>query len=135
VRKRRAATSGARVARNVRLGDMNLDAPVGDERCIEVVANGLWHGFQLALDATIVSPVTRRGEAQPRSDVQPGHSLDAAARRKRRDSYPEFGGACRCRLCGSRRRSKREAEGGSVVSRRNARKNKTNRETETSSFE
>ena len=38
--------AGARVARNVRLADMNLDTPVGDERRIEVVANGLhvWHG-------------------------------------------------------------------------------------------
>ena len=32
---------------------------VADERRIEVVANGLplWHGSQLAVDATIVSPL------------------------------------------------------------------------------
>ena len=61
--------AGARVARHVRLADMNLDVPVADERRIEVVANGLplWHGSQLALDATIVSPLTRRGEAHPRA--------------------------------------------------------------------
>ena len=37
--------AGARVVRNMRLADMNLDVPVGDERRIEVVANGLplWH--------------------------------------------------------------------------------------------
>ena len=59
--------AGARVARNVRLADMNIDVPVSDDRRIEIVANGLalWHGSQQAVDATIVSPVTRAGEAQP----------------------------------------------------------------------
>ena len=48
--------AGARVARNVRLADMNLDVPVQDARRIEVVCNGLplWHGEQLAVDATLV---------------------------------------------------------------------------------
>ena len=38
---------------------MNIDVPVSDARRIEVVANGLplWHGAQLAIDATIVSSV------------------------------------------------------------------------------
>ena len=56
-----------REGRHVRLADMNLDVPVSDERRIEVVANGLplWHGSQLALDATIVSPLTRRGRGPP----------------------------------------------------------------------
>ena len=71
--------AGARVARNVRLADMNLDVPVADARRIEVVANGLplWHGSQLAVDATIVSPLTRQGQAHPRADVQPGSAVDA----------------------------------------------------------
>ena len=92
--------AGARVARHVKLADMNLDVPVADERRIEVVANGLplWHGSQLALDATIVSPLTRRGEAHPRADVQPGCAVAAAARRKRCQTYPELGRARRCRL-------------------------------------
>ena len=92
--------AGARVARHVRLADMNLDVPVSDERRIEVVANGLplWHGSQLALDATIVSPLTRRGEAHPRADVQPGCAVAAAARRKRFQTYPELESARRCRL-------------------------------------
>ena len=53
--------AGARVARNVRLAEMNIDVPVADDRRIDVVANGLalWHGSQQAVDATIVSPVTR----------------------------------------------------------------------------
>ena len=48
---------------------MNVDVPVSDVRCIHVVANGLplWRGAQLALDATLVSPVMRAGEPQPGS--------------------------------------------------------------------
>ena len=55
---------------------MNVDVPVADARRIEVVANGLllWHGPQLALDATIVSPLTLLGEAH----VQPGCAVIAA---------------------------------------------------------
>ena len=92
--------AGARVARHVRLADMNLDVPVADERRIEVVANGLplWHGSQLAVDATIVSPLTRQGEAHPHADVQPGRAVTNAARRKRHHTYPELGQARRCRL-------------------------------------
>ena len=46
---------------------MNLDVPVADARRVEVVANSLplWHGSQLAIDATIVSPLTRLGDAHP----------------------------------------------------------------------
>ena len=45
--------------------DMNINVAVTDDRRIEVVANGLplWHGSQQAVDATIVSPVTRNGKA------------------------------------------------------------------------
>ena len=56
---------------------------------------------------TIVSPVTRRGEAQPRADVQTGYSVEAAAMRKRRDTHPELDRARRCR-CGSRCRGRRQ---------------------------
>ena len=92
--------AGTRVARNVRLADMNIDVPVSDERRIEVVANGLplWHGSQQAIDATIVSPVTRAGEAQLGADARPGQALVGAARCKRRQTYPELVRARRCRL-------------------------------------
>ena len=53
---------------------MNIDVPVADDRRIGVVANGvvLWHGFQQAVDAKIVSPVTRAGGApQAPSDCIP----------------------------------------------------------------
>ena len=82
--------AGARVARNVRLAYMKRDVPVSDGRRVEVIANGLalWHGSQQGVESTIISPVTRAGETQPRADVQPGKALDAAARRKRRQTYP-----------------------------------------------
>ena len=92
--------TGAGVARNVRLADMNIDVPVSGDRRIEVVANGLplGHGSQQAIDATIGSPVTRAGEAQPGADARPGQALVGAARRKRRQTYPELVRARRCRL-------------------------------------
>ena len=86
--------AGARVARHVRLADMNLDVPVSDERRMEVVANGLplCHGSQLA------RPLTRRGELHPHADVQAGIAVTAAAKRKRHQTYPELEHARRCRL-------------------------------------
>ena len=71
---------------------MNIDVPVAGDRRIDVVGNGLalWHGSQQAVDATIVSPVTRAGDAQPGADVHPGRAVDSAARRKRRQTYPEL---------------------------------------------
>ena len=62
--------AGATVARDVRIADMNIDVPVVDDRRIEVVANGLprWHGAQLVVDATLVSPVTCTGKPQTRAD-------------------------------------------------------------------
>ena len=79
---------------------MNIDVPVSDARRIEVVANGLplWHGAQLAIDATIVSPVTRTGSARPGADTRPAAAVQDAARRKRRQTYPELQGARRARL-------------------------------------
>ena len=56
--------AGARVARNVRLADMNLDVPVQGAGRIEVLQRlPLWHGEQLAVDATLVSPRGRDTEA------------------------------------------------------------------------
>ena len=92
--------AGARVAQNVRLADMNLDASVQDARRIEVVCNGLplWHGAQLAVDAAIVSPVGRTGEPRAGADARPALALDQAAQRKRRHTYPELERARRCPL-------------------------------------
>ena len=92
--------AGARVARNVRLADMNLDVPVQDARRIEVVCNGLplWHGEQLAVDATLVSPLGRDGQPRANADAHPGIVVAQATRRKQRQTYPELERARRCRL-------------------------------------
>ena len=82
------------------LREMNLDEPIADDRRIEVVANGLpfWHGAQLAVDCTLVSPLRRDGTARRHAEVTPGAALRAAQRRKRRYVYPELIRSQRCRL-------------------------------------
>ena len=82
----------ARVARNVRVTDMNVDVPVSEARCIEVVANGLplWHGAQ----SSRYMPARLRG---------PASRNRASARRKRRQTYPELASARRARLVFSSR--------------------------------
>ena len=92
--------AGARVGRNVALAAMNIDVPVHDARRIEVVCNGLplWHGAQLAVDATLVSPVTRDGRPHDGAEHRPGWAVRNAARRKRRQTYPEIDRSRRCRL-------------------------------------
>ena len=66
--------AGASVATNVRLADMNLDVPMQDARRIEVVCHGLppWHGEQLAVDATLVSPLGRDGQPRANANAHPG---------------------------------------------------------------
>ena len=66
--------AGARVAENVLLHDLNLDAPVLDDRRLEVVANALpiWGGVQVAVDTTLVSPVRADGAPRPGADREPG---------------------------------------------------------------
>ena len=92
--------AGARVASNVLLRDMSIDAPALDARRIEVLANGLplWQWAQAAVDTTLVSPVARDGEARPGADRVAGHAVSAAATRKGRDTYPELAAARRCKL-------------------------------------
>ena len=78
---------------------LNLQAARQDERRIEVIANGLplWGGSQLAVDTTLVSPLTSAGAPRRRSGATAGAAL-AEARRSKERSYPEFGRASRCRL-------------------------------------
>ena len=80
--------------------DMNLLGISGhDSRQIEVVANGLplWHGAQLAVDTTMVSPVRRDGTPQPGAGTGDGVQLAEARRRKER-KYRELLQERRCRL-------------------------------------
>ena len=55
-------------------------------------------GAQLAVDATLVSPVTRDGRPHDGADNHPGWAVRNAARRKRRQTYPEIDRSRRCRL-------------------------------------
>ena len=48
------------------------------------------------IDATIVSPSTQQAKTHP--DAQPGSAVNAAARRKCNNMYPDLGHARRCRL-------------------------------------
>ena len=70
------------------------------ERQIEIVANGLplWHGAQLAIDATLVAPLSRNGAARPRADQVAGATIAHATRKKRHQTYPELLRASQCRL-------------------------------------
>ena len=93
--------AGGRVRTNVLLRDMtNLPCPPPDARAIEVLVSGvpLWHGAQIAIDATLVSPIHRNGEPRPRAASEPGVTLNQAARRKRTQTYPEFQSSTRCSL-------------------------------------
>ena len=92
--------AGARVAEDVLLRNLNLEGiSARDGRQLEVVANGLplWGGAQLAIDATMVSPVDRRGVPQPRAAAQDGAQLVEARRRKER-KYQELLASRRARL-------------------------------------
>ena len=70
--------AGAAVATNVLVRDPNLQAARQDERRIEVIALGLplWGGSQLAVDTTLVSPLTSAGAPPP----QWGHRRRSAGR-------------------------------------------------------
>ena len=91
---------GARVTTNTRLADLNIHTLSRiDDRRIEVIANGLpmWGGSQLAVDTTLVSPLTRSGEPRSRGGTFAGAALKDARRTKER-TYPELLRNRRCRL-------------------------------------
>ena len=69
------------------------------DRRIEVIADGLplWGGAQLAVDTTLVSPLTRAGRLRMRGGQYRGTALRDARRNKER-TYPEFLRDRRCRL-------------------------------------
>ena len=86
--------AGARVGTNILVRDLDL-VPQGrqDGRRLEVVAEGLplFHGAQLAIDTTLVSPVRRDGLPRARCEREDGAALAMARRRKER-TYPELTG-------------------------------------------
>ena len=94
--------AGGRVTTNRRLADLNLGAQrprKEDDRRLEVVVQGLpvHHGSQVAVDATLVSPLKRSGEPQPKADWLDGAALQNAVKAKE-NRYPELLAARRCKL-------------------------------------
>ena len=64
-----------------------------DGRRIEVIVDGLslWHGAQLAVDTTLVSPLHGDGTARRHAATTSGVALQAA-RRAKETTYPELSG-------------------------------------------
>ena len=94
-----AARPGLELTTNTLVRDLNVAVSRFDDRRIEVIANGLplWNGAQLAVDTTIVSPLTAAGEARSRRDpARPVALLEA--RRRKEATYPELLASARCRL-------------------------------------
>ena len=90
--------AGGRVSCNVFVRDLDVGVPIaGDGRRLEVVADGLplFHGAQLALDATMVSPLRSDGTPHRRAAEEDGAVLHTARRRKER-TYPELSGRFGC---------------------------------------
>ena len=82
---------GAQVSLNAMLRDLDIVPLRTDGRRLEVVAEGLtlFGGCQLALDATVVSPLHGDATHRRRADVEDGVALREARRRKER-TYPEL---------------------------------------------
>ena len=102
--ERAAATicreAGARVTTHTRVADLNIDQlHRHDDRRIEVIANGLnlWGGAQLAVDTTLVSPLTQDGQPRTHAGTYRWAALHAARRSKER-TYPELLATRRCKL-------------------------------------
>ena len=91
--------AGASVCTNVLLNDLNTQSTRTDERRIEVIANGLplWNGAQLAIDTTLVSPLTSQAQPRRHQRTTSGAALRIARRAKER-TYPEIVGGGRARL-------------------------------------
>ena len=96
-----ASVGGGRVATNRMIRDLDLAIPsAGDSRRIEVIVDGLslFGGAQLAVDATMVSPVRADGLPREGAAARDGVALTTARQRKQR-TFPELSGhQHRCRL-------------------------------------
>ena len=92
--------AGARVTTHTLISDLNIPTFHRiDNRCIEVIANGspLWEGNQLAIDTTIVSPLTSQVAPRQHRGQYAGTARRGARRSKER-TYPELVHPGRCRL-------------------------------------
>ena len=74
--------AGARVSTNIFLRDLDLlGIPATDQRRIEVIAEGLpaFHGAQLAIDTTLVSPVRADGAPHQRCSEENGGGFECSS--------------------------------------------------------
>ena len=86
--------AGGRVSTNVMVRDLDVaEFNLRDARRLEVVADGfsIFGGAQLAIDTTLVCPLSRDGTARRGAASRDGISLTAARQRKER-TYPELSG-------------------------------------------
>ena len=76
---------------NAMFRDLDIDLELTDARRLKVVAEGLtlFGGCQLALDATVVSPLHVDGTHRRRSHVEDGVAIRKARKLKER-TYPEL---------------------------------------------
>ena len=84
--------AGGRVTTNVRVQDLDLPPRAGaDNRRLKMVADGLplFHGAQLAIDTTMVSPVRLDGSSRRQCGTTDGTAMAQARVRKER-TYPEL---------------------------------------------
>ena len=84
--------AAARLDRFIRDLDVGAFNPL-DGRRIEVIVDGLslWHGAQLAVDTTLVSPLHGDGTARRHAATTSGVALQAA-RRAKETTYPKLSG-------------------------------------------
>ena len=98
--ERACREAGAVVAVHTLVRDLNVGSVPGDDRRIEVIANGLplWGGMQLAVDTTLVSALCSTGAPRCYQNRAEGAALRQARRAKER-TYPELlRPDSRCRL-------------------------------------
>ena len=90
--------AGATVRSNVRVADLNLTAPVQDERRIDVLAQNLpGRSKQVAVDVTVRSALTSDGLPVARAAWDNGAAA-GAARADKEGKYPDLVGCARCDL-------------------------------------
>jgi len=92
--------AGATVRKNAYLRDMLLGSVLPkDDRKLECLATGLplWNGAQVAVEATLVSPLKADGTPRPGAARHPGTALRDAKKTKER-RYPELLTSGRCKL-------------------------------------
>ena len=85
---------------NQLMRNLNIRVHSSDNRRIEVIADGLpfYSGCQIALDATLVSPLTCQGNPRLNSHIRDAAVLEEARRKKEQRTYADVANSGRCRF-------------------------------------